>query len=128
VPRAGGGDVNVASRERVRADLYFTFEHDAFLFAFMAMRRNDSARAHAQQAGVHARPFVRAELAHLHERPNLNPFALNRTQRARPLGRLVARAFQNSTAQPPAPLCAQLCWPYCSSERIPQDLRQLAIT
>jgi hypothetical protein len=112
----------------VSADLNFTFEHDAFLFALMAVRRNDSARAHAQQAGVHARPFVPAELAHFHERPNLNPPALNRTQRSRPLGRLVARAFQNSTAQPPAPLCAQLCWPYCGSERIPQDLRQLAIT
>jgi hypothetical protein len=33
VPRAGGGGVNVASRELQRTDLDFAFEHDAFLFA-----------------------------------------------------------------------------------------------
>jgi hypothetical protein len=119
--------VNVASAEPVRADLEFAFEHDAFLFALVAVRRNDAARPYAHQARVHARRVVPAQLAHFYERSDLDPLSLTATQRTRARGRLFARAFQNSTAQPLALFCAELHWPYRRSERIPQATRQVAI-
>src|SRR5262245_28895104 len=102
------------------------FEHDEFFLARVTMRGNDAAGPHAHQARVRTGGLVTAQLANFYKRCNLDPLALVDAQRVSPLGRLLARLFQNATAQSLTLLDTQLRGPQAVSERVLQTPRTAA--
>ena len=94
----------------------FALQHDELLFALMAVRRNDATRAYAHEAHVRARTIVPVQLADFHERADLDPRSLTRTQRASAFGGCSCASSQQSTAHPLALPCAELRRPHRAGE------------